>query len=407
MISEWFKPRGYKHFDVPVGTSFAESILDASFVQRHSWSPLIHYEKETKRYSKNDGKTRLKSRSIMYASHRDACILSKYAFELSAKLDARYAVTDLSDNVIGYRKLGKSNYDFSAAALEFARRNTPCIIQCFDITGFFDNLNHSRLKASLRDILEQDELSPDWYQVFRSVTRYRKVEREDLRDNPTFGHRMKSRSARLIGTLRELKEENITIQKNKNNFGIPQGTPISAVFANTYLFKLDREIARECRSRNALYQRYSDDIIIICRDEDELALRKKLEEQTQAHKLELSAGKYERIVFDDAAKDTIQYLGFELSPERASIRASSLSRQWRNLHRKIRQTKRAGQVGAFTGKSKKTFTKTLRRRFSPIGIRNFSSYARRSADSFDDDTIMRQVLRLERAADRFIRELNP
>lgn len=406
MIAEWFKPRGYKHFDVPVGASFAESVLDASFVQRHSWSPLIHYVKEIKRYSKSDGKTRVKCRDIMYASHRDACILSKYAFELSAKLEERYAVTNLSDHVIGYRRLGKSNYDFSASALEFARHNTPCIIHCFDISGFFDNLNHSMLKASLRDILKQDELSADWYQVFQTVTRYRRVEHSDLRNHPKFGDRMKSRSARLIGTLRELKEEKISIHKNKNQFGIPQGTPISAVFANAYLLKLDQKVASECRSRNALYQRYSDDIIIICRDEDESVLTKTLEEQIDTHKLKLSDGKHERVVFDNTADDAIQYLGFDLSPQRASIRASSLARQWRKLHRKIRQTKRAGEVGLAAGKNEKIFTKKLRRRFSPIGIRNFSSYARRSANSFEDDTITKQVLRLERAADRFIRELN-
>lgn len=77
--NDWFKPRGYRHFDAPVGASYADMVCDPTFVAKHSWLPLIHYVKRIKRYKAKDGKTAYKDRDIMFASHRDACILAKYA----------------------------------------------------------------------------------------------------------------------------------------------------------------------------------------------------------------------------------------------------------------------------------------------------------------------------------------
>ena len=42
----------------------------------------------------------------MFASHRDACILSKYSADLVARLDCWYAANGLDDTVIAYRSLG-------------------------------------------------------------------------------------------------------------------------------------------------------------------------------------------------------------------------------------------------------------------------------------------------------------
>ena len=75
----------------------------------------------------------------MYASHRDACILSKYASDLTALLDAHYVASQLETYVIAYRQLGRANYDFAADAYKFALRKSPCVVMCFDVTGFFDN----------------------------------------------------------------------------------------------------------------------------------------------------------------------------------------------------------------------------------------------------------------------------
>jgi hypothetical protein len=42
MKPTWFKPRGYMHFDAPVGLAFALGVADPARLSKHAWS-LIHY----------------------------------------------------------------------------------------------------------------------------------------------------------------------------------------------------------------------------------------------------------------------------------------------------------------------------------------------------------------------------
>ena len=265
MKPAWLKPRGYKHFDAPVGEAFAAKAHKPAFIRAHSWSPLIHYVKSVRRYKPLLGKTVPKNRSIMYASHRDACILSKYSHELNVLLEKCYKDEKLDQAVIAYRALGKANYHFSADAAEFANQLEPCIVLCFDITGFFDNLDHGILKARLKELLSVTELPEGWYQVYRHVTAFRKVERDALSAHPILNARIKAKNNEPIATIAEVKALGIEVSKNPNKHGIPQGTPISSSFSNLYMLHLDRFVVEVCRNHGALYQRYSDDLIIICK----------------------------------------------------------------------------------------------------------------------------------------------
>jgi RNA-directed DNA polymerase len=228
---EWFKPRGYAHFDAPVGSPFAQKVLDRAFVAKHSWLPLIHYIKRTKRYKATTGKTVFKDRPIMYASHRDACILSRYAWELTSALDAHYEALGLGQHVIAYRKLGRANYDFSADAFNFARAKPVSVVLCYDITGFFDNLDHRILKERLKRVLQVGELAQDWFVVFRHVTQYKVIERDELAAHSRFGPRLSMKLREPLATIAELIAARIQIKRNPKRAGIPQGTPISSVFS--------------------------------------------------------------------------------------------------------------------------------------------------------------------------------
>ena len=48
MPLDWFKSRGYRHFDLPVGEKFASKVMDPNFVIQHSFVPLLHYTKSEK-----------------------------------------------------------------------------------------------------------------------------------------------------------------------------------------------------------------------------------------------------------------------------------------------------------------------------------------------------------------------
>lgn len=405
MRPSWFKPRGYKHLDVPVGESFAARVADPKFVATHSWLPLIHYEKTVRRYSRDERKTVIKHRDIMYASHRDACILAKYASEITSRLDTEYNHLALGDHVIAYRKLGKSNYHFSANVREFAMANAPCVVLCFDVSGFFDHLDHRILKDRLKRLLGASELPSDWYSVFRHVTAYRRIARDDLAADAILGPRLDNKAARLIGTIAEVKAAGVKIRRNGNSFGIPQGTPISSALSNLYMIDVDRCMAELCASHGALYRRYSDDILIICKPPFEAAAVAALTEILRDHRLELKDTKTDRKIFDHTLHHEFQYLGFNVSPSGAVIRPASLARQWRRAKRAISRTKDVGLRAMVDGRSSTIHTKRLRGRFSPVGARNFSAYARRAAHAFQDKKILRQVLRWERMADQAIRDL--
>ena len=413
---KWFKRRGYRHFDRPVAENFVERVQKPDFVQRHSFSPLIHFIKKTKRYKSDKQETVWKERPIMYASHRDACILSYYSAQLDAALEAAYQGDQLEENVIAYRKLGKGNDAFSADAYRYAVAHAPCKILAFDVTDFFGSLDHALLKRRLKSKLRVDELQDDWYQVFKSVTRYHYIESAALKADEIIGPRYRIRQPLPIATMAEIKSRGIKIHASPTvgkdiRRGIPQGTPISATLSNLYLYEFDVQLLQYAKEIGAFYRRYSDDILFICLPERAAAAEAKIRELLTEDKLTISEAKTERTLFDpeseEGRKRAAQYLGFAFSAAGPMIRASSVSRRWRKMRGAIKRKRRVAEAVTADGGMFKLSTKKLRRQFSPTGGRNFSSYGRRAAVTFGPDgtTILRQVRRLERAADDEIRRL--
>lgn len=412
MGTDWFKPRRYKHFDRPVCEAFARKVTHPKFVERHAFTPLIHYLKQTKKYKKEKGKAETKNRPIMYASHRDACILSYYSFLLNENLNRYYRDKQLDEHIIAYRSPGKSNYDYSSIAFTYACQHAPCAILAFDVSGFFDNLDYRLLKNRLKRILNVASLPKDWYCVFRFVTNYHYVELAELKANAAFAEAIGAPGTGPIATVAELKAARIRFHKNTNaRFGIPQGTPISASLSNLYMIEFDVTAREYCEAIGALYRRYSDDILIICPLDKATEVEAKISSMIESEKLRISEQKTERSEFALGSPPThgarcAQYLGFTYYPGGAGIRASSLSRQWRKMRRSIKRTRKVAEANIAAGKADKVYTKKLRRRFSPLQVRNFSSYARRSATAFGQgEKITKQVRRIEREFERLVREI--
>lgn len=428
MSLDWFKTRAYRHFDLPVCEAFARKVTDPAFVSAHSFVPLIHYTKTERRYKKcptTGARTMaIKERPIKYASHRDACVLSYYAHQLNNLLDKHYASNGLNDCVLAYRALGRGNYNFAAEVYAFAKENAPVSILAFDVSSFFDNLDHSLLKGRLKSILGVKSLPDDWYRIFRNITVFHYVDMEELRSHPMLGERLKSTSKDRIASVEELKQEGITFHPNPeiaagHKRGIPQGTPISAAASNLYMIDFDAAAQAYCQSIGALYRRYSDDILVICPPQHEKAAEQEIMRLIKNERLVISPAKTERTAFSGsgvlASARAAQYLGFRLHGTGAAIRESSLARQWRKMRRAIRRTKKIAERQMAAGKSKQVYTKRLFRRFSHLKvrdadglrtIRNFSSYGRRSAGAFGpDEKITQQVKRFEREARKAIEAL--
>ncbi len=404
MEPSWFKRRTYRHLDVPVGLGFAKELDAAADAGAHSFLPLIRYERFTKRYRPKKNKTEEKPRTIMYPSHRDGCVLARYAHDLGQILEAKYYTGPLSACVIAYRKLGKANYDFAREVIDAAKAMAPCTVLCFDVTKFFDTLDHALLKRRLKEALGVVELPKDWFAIFRQMTKFHYVEREDLTNRFPGGFR--GPRNRPIATIAQVKAAGVAIHGNPDKFGIPQGTPISAVLSNLYMVDFDAALITYCTSIGAVYRRYCDDILIVCPTAEATDAEAYVKARIADEKIKLNNDKTERRLFDGSDERVAQYLGFKLSGAGARLRESSLSRQWRKLRRSIRKTRQAGLAAIADGNASKIYTKSLRRRFAAIKgregrpVRNFSSYARRAADALESDAILRQVRRLEKAFER-------
>lgn len=331
----------------------------------------------------------------MYASHRDACILSFYGFTLTQRLEQFYQEHDLQSNVIAYRKIGKANYDFAREALDFAISRCPCVIIAYDVTRFFDTLDHNLLKRRLAKILGTENLAADWYAVFRHVTRFKYVNHEDLRSHEVFGVRIVERRRVPVATMRELKAAGVNIHVNREPIGIPQGTPISSPLANLYLVDFDIEMARHAEEVGGFYRRYSDDILFICSEEYVVKAEEHIEEMLKRELLEISHEKTERTFFDATSSKAAQYLGFQIHHSGAAIRPSSVSRQMRKMKWSVKRTYLRGRHAVAAGEAK-VWTKKIRRRFTKLPLRNFSSYGQRSSDALEGTRIQRQVRKLQR-----------
>ncbi|UYH52088.1 reverse transcriptase/maturase family protein [Candidatus Kirkpatrickella diaphorinae] len=409
--------------------AFALKAMRPAEVSRHAFSPLLHYNQTKINYKKNaeTGVREIvrKFRPISYPSHRDACILAYYAHILSRALDVVYKGKNISNNVIAYRPLGQANYHFAAEAMSFAQAHSPATILAFDISSFFNNLDHFFLKQRLKSLLGVGELSDDWYKVFRFITNYHYVELEELKAHPMLGPQLKKEKCGPIANLKELKKEGIAFHRNPElregrRRGIPQGTPISAALSNLYMLQFDEAAKNYCDEIHAFYRRYSDDILIICKPEDASELETKILNLIAGEKLEIAPSKTEKTLFDKGrlsprASKAAQYLGFTFNESGPSIRGSSLARQWRKMRRAIRHAEKSALIRQTKGCSGKIYTKKLYKRFNYIKfyqgdtlctLKNFASYGRRSAKAFEQgEQICRQVRRLERAARREIAKI--
>lgn len=417
----WFKKRRYRHIDLPVSQSFIKKTQDPNYVAVHSFSPLIHYVKKERKY-KLDATSgirtvKVKNRPIKYACHKDACIYSYYSYQLNLLLEKFYEENNISECVAAYRSLGMSNYDFAAKALNFAETHKPVSILAFDVSGFFDNLDHNLIKQEIKSITQQKTLSKDWFNVFKSITNFRYFSTEDIKKSSNLKDRLSRDAHGRIATIRELKSENILFRKNPevekgNNRGIPQGTPISATISNLYMHKFDLKMKTACDKIGALYIRYSDDILVICDINNKNLIKRYVEILMHKFRLSIEKNKTEIVDYDGKNKNRYaQYLGFKFTESGPIIREATLSRQWRILKKKIKWAK----INAKRHNSKKIYKRKLYKRFSYIKTstmngmtvtRNFSSYARRCHLALGDNSkIINQIKNFERRALKEIRRL--
>ena len=90
------------------------------------------------------------------------------------------------------------------------------------------------------------------------------------------------------------------IMKHTENYGIPQGSSISAVYANVYMIEFDQKINDYVTSVGGMYRRYCDDIVIVVPMNEDDNSKIIFEIKDTVPNLDLNTDKTEQFFFMDS-----------------------------------------------------------------------------------------------------------
>lgn len=426
--ANWYKRRGYLHFDEELSEAAALALASSTTsVAGHAFLPFLHFSRTVR---KRRGQP--KERAIHYASHADSHIYSFYTRLLSAPYEAELARRGLGECVLAYRQVHtgpgsdlNSNIRFATDIFAEVRQRGDCWALCFDVTKFFDTIRHRDLKQSWKRLLD-GKMPDDHFAVFKSLTSYAWVDREKLRIaaglaktifdglRPAWtreAKRLRQLAAaatrpRVLCSPDELRGHHATalavekrplILQHTKPFGIPQGSPISAMLSNLYLLELDTALKQFADATGGVYRRYCDDILLIVPDGAQAQAKLLVETQLRLLGLALNLKKTEEICFSagnvDPARSlppgrtSLQYLGLTFDGLRIRLRHQSIARFQGKRARAVAAARRAGSHR----KTGQVCVKPLLRNFSHLGQRNFVSYAKRAARGAGEPGILKQV----------------
>ncbi|MBU2947376.1 reverse transcriptase domain-containing protein [Zobellia uliginosa] len=475
---DWFKDRGYLHLTNRISKRDKEKVFNyisnPDKVKKHKFSPFILKQTDTRRYKYSqdlnrkshkavDDKGQITSNSkvrpIMYATHIDSHIYSYYSHKIIQLKYEKYLEIDseLNSSVTAYRQIisddkvrFKYNVDFAKEVFDEIKDRKDCSVLAFDIENFFPSLNHSQLKNIWCHILGTKSLPRDHYTVFKSITNFSYFFYDDLRERRKGNLNEKNISNlknigkfQFFGNYQDFKETGIQVYKNQKKregmiSGIPQGLPISAMLANLYMLPFDKNIVNKLvRLRNCYYRRYSDDLVLICHNDDLDLAEKIVRDEISKIKLTISKAKTEKFNFKTVnnrlecfkikneqiiPNSYLQYLGFDFYGHKTLIKSANVSRFYREMKESIAmKAKRVKAVQekqltedaiifkrkiyrlySFKGiKSRKTPAikitfeegKLIKKNYSRKYRGNFVKYAYRASDIMEAPEIKRQLRR--------------
>lgn len=410
-----YKYKKYAHFDKKINIQDAiRYIENPSNVASHGFYPFIHFTNKWIKYSANSGK-RVKPRDLCYAAHMDSYIYQLYAHKLNCSYNSYVKKNGINKCAIAYRdNLRKSNIEFAKEVLTFAREKKDAYIIVGDFTHFFDELQHSYLKKMMCRVIKTEWLPEDYYAVFKNITKYSMVELKDLlafNNNITYKELNNKDIVMTPDEFRTFKESHLKSNK-KNDFGIPQGSPISSILSNIYMIEFDKILNEFATSNCGLYRRYSDDFIIVIPMDKGIELDKLWSfvkttadsiprlilqpDKTQVFSLSnKTLTNNNHLLFEDAqkGKNILEYLGFAFNGKDITVRDKTISKYYYRVYRKI------DGIRKYESKLNKHIPRyKLYKRYSHLGSHkhgaksgNFISYINRCEQVFGKTEKVNQI----------------
>jgi len=457
---DWFKIKRYPHIGLPLNYSdrhkwIEKYVTNQDMVAKHSFLPFIHKTSKVKKfrkvYSNKDGKVHdsykvgnkllrkvdEKKRELFYASHMDSLIFSYYAKLLSDSYEDKVKAPEynLDEVVNAYRSIpvnpndknssNKCNIDFANDVFNYVHNyiETEFAVIAFDISSFFDNLNHKKLRKIWAEVINEEKLPPDHFNVFKNITRFSYVDIVDIFEE--FKDKIYTRKINKNGEPLEIKQkkvDKIRYLRNQNaiafctkedffklkgkllqptktkklkdgsivyrDFGIPQGSPISSVLANIYLLHFDKIVNKFITVNGGIYKRYSDDIVVVCPIKVKENLMEIVYREIENFDLEIQKKKTQIFQFKrengnlhcgqefggltNWNKNFI-YLGFEFDGKSVLLKSASISGYYRKMKRAIRRAKHYSSR-RYTVNSGTIFKRRIFKKFSYKGAKRTRKY---------------------------------
>lgn len=405
------KERRYNHFDLPLPESERELAIDfTQELEPHRFLPMLGFTDLARRYIRQkdaDGKwlrdadgdfirkVKEKPRPIRFAGHADAAYLQAYAEHLNPFYERALAEDGTAGAVLAYRKGGGTNIHHAKSLFDEIVHRQDCTVVAMDISGFFDCLDHTLLRDEVAGLMDETRLNGHHGTVWKNVTRYSWVETEDLDTvlgKKRNGHGRVCSPADFVQHVRGRKGG--LVRKHDQTFGIPQGTPISGLYANIYLRTFDREMMAWVGRYGGSYRRYSDDIAVILPTDSKVDhVVSVVEKMLADFGLAMSVDKTDHAHFQGGrliSAKAIQYLGFTFDGNNVLIRPSSLDAYRHKMRRGVH-----AKLVAAKGKeipSLQVFKREVLSRYTHLGKRrNFLKYAYKAADVMGSKEIRQQV----------------
>lgn len=457
---DWFKIKRYPHIGLPLNYGdrhkwIEKYVTSPEMIAKHSFLPFIHKTSKVKKfrkvYSNKDGKVHdsykvgnkvlrkvdEKKRELFYASHMDSLIFSYYAKLLSDCYEKKIRLPEynLDEVVNAYRSIpvnpkkenssNKCNIDFANDVFKYVLnyKESEFAVIAFDISSFFDNLNHKKLRQIWAEVIEEDKLPLDHFNVFKNITRFSHVDIVDIFEE--FKDKIYTRKINKKGEPLEIKQKKVdTIRylRNQNaiafctkedffnlkgkllqpsktkklkdgkivyrNFGIPQGSPISSVLANIYLLHFDKIVNKFITVNGGIYRRYSDDIVVVCPIKVKETLKEivyreiaNFDLEIQKHKTQIFQFKQEngKLIcgqeFDGIVNwnKNFIYLGFEFDGNSVLLKSASISGYYRKMKRAVRRAKHYS-TRRFSANKGVIFKRRIFKKFSYKGAKRTRKY---------------------------------
>ncbi len=416
MSRKVYKDKYYTHFDVKKHhKDYEDRVENVSWVSKHGFYPFIHFSMKFNKYTNDpQGKKYIKpkERDIFYAAHIDRYIYEYYGNRLNNKYNRYLKMNGTSQVSTAYRNCtpGKCNIDFAKEVFEFIVKCKAAYIYVGDFTKFFDNLDHRYMKGKIKSVVGEESLDVADYAIYKNLTRFSYIEADDIERETGMLRRDMRDLEKYFETAEFQAVKRKYLKKNTKDYQIPQGSSISAVYANVYMVDFDKKINDFITAHKGMYRRYCDDIIMVIPMSKDNFLRgedKKITDfvyrvRDEIPRLDLNPEKTEHFFYENGVLEKIMgesslinYLGFTFDGKTVRIRDKSLFKYYCRAYRKIKKVKEARDERSFNAGRKAIY-----KSYTHLGVKkdpkehgNFLTYAYKADKIFKQSELLNSEIR--------------